>query len=900
VQLRCRWPQPQPRPHLHRRGGQRPARKRAATTESTLVADGAIYNVIPFGQESPNHVDRERVVNPAHPVASPFGWHDTDGVEGPEFTITRGNNVWAFPDRDNNDVPDPETANGGDSLVFDFFYAEAQPPEDVLQAAMTQGFYATSALHDWVFQHGFDEAAGNFQAKNYSGEGRERDQVLMRVQDGAAVEGDPSLRGNANFFTPQDGSSGIMQMYIWPSNNVMGVSHPASLDIGYNTGTALFGPAIDNTPITGQVKISEPALACTEVTNDLTGNIALVTRGDCNFSLKVFNAQEAGAIAVIICNDARAGEDRGGLINMSDGNPELTKDIPSAFITFEQCVELRNTVAAGDSVSMTFQAPPAVDGDFDNGLIAHEFAHGISNRLVGGPTNTGCLGNNEQMGEGWSDFFGLASTPLSLTDTPDGSEARGLVTFALGQATNGRGIRTLPYTTDLEVNPYTYDRIITAGTAPHPLGEVWNLMLWDLYWAFTNRDGYDPDLIDGTGGNNMAVRLVIEGMKRTACNPGFVDGRDGILAADFDLNDGANQCFIWDVFARRGLGFSAKQGSNNARDDGFEAFDSSPYCRGKIELVKGVDQNTINAGDDVIVAIKATSYREGTTVKVVVNDEIPVGMTVDESSVRGVDNFNITDNIISFSLGDMEFEDEVSIRYTVSTDPTLGSSRSFYEDNEDSDDAWAVTSVVNPDTPQDELPVEFFWEQTDTTPYAGEFAWYVVNPATEQHQILQTNEALSVTGDQPVLRFFTKYQTEAGWDAGIVEVSTDGTTWDKLDGQMVRGGYRGEIAPTGITDLRNVGSFWGDSADADDSDANGYREVIAELDPYIGQDIFIRFRFLSDPNTNGMGWWVDNIEILDAHNYEGIASVTSDSGDDFSIGIGEYGVLSSPTPPRTS
>jgi len=82
-----------------------------------------------------------------------------------------------------------------------------------------------------------------------------------------------------------------------------------------------------------------------------------------------------------------------------------------------------------------------------------------------------------------------------------------------------------------------------------------------------------------------------------------------------------------------------------------------------------------------------------------------------------------------------------------------------------------------------------------------------------------------------------------------------------------------------------------DSADADDADANGYREIIADMAPYAGQDVFIRFRFLSDPNTPGMGWWVDDIEILDAHNYEGIASVTSDSGDDFSTDIGEYGVL---------
>lgn len=46
---------------------------------------------------------------------------------------------------------------------------------------------------------------------------------------------------------------------------------------------------------------------------------------------------------------------------------------------------------------------PGRDGDFDNGVIAHEYAHGISNRLVG--TSVSCLDNTEQMGEGWSDFL---------------------------------------------------------------------------------------------------------------------------------------------------------------------------------------------------------------------------------------------------------------------------------------------------------------------------------------------------------------------------------------------------------------------------------------------------------------------------------------------------------------
>lgn len=50
------------------------------------------------------------------------------------------------------------------------------------------------------------------------------------------------------------------------------------------------------------------------------------------------------------------------------------------------------------------------DGDFDNGVIIHEYTHGLSNRLTGGPSRSTCLSTTESggMGEGWGDFFATA------------------------------------------------------------------------------------------------------------------------------------------------------------------------------------------------------------------------------------------------------------------------------------------------------------------------------------------------------------------------------------------------------------------------------------------------------------------------------------------------------------
>ncbi len=212
---------------------------------------------------------------------------------------------------------------------------------------------------------------------------------------------------------------------------------------------------------------------------------------------------------------------------------------------------------------------PNRDGDLDNGIIAHEYGHGISTRLVGGPANSNCLNNAEQMGEGWSDYFGLMLTMVP-GDTRTGE--RGIGTYVLGESVTGPGIRPAPYTTNMGANGYTYADI-NSVSIPHGVGFVWTTMLWEMTWDLIDAYGFDPDLYNGTGGNNIAMQLVIDGLKLTPCSPGFVDARDAILAADVANNGGANQNLIWSAFARRGLGFSATQGSTNNTNDQTETYD---------------------------------------------------------------------------------------------------------------------------------------------------------------------------------------------------------------------------------------------------------------------------------------------------------------------------------------
>ena len=537
------------------------------------------YRVYPSPIESPNHGNRSLITDPANATASPFGWHDTDGISGPEFTITRGNNVIAREDRDGDDAGG-YSPDGGFALQFDYPLDFNQPPQLNEDAAITNLFYWNNLMHDIFFNYGFDEASGNFQETNYSGNGLGGDFVIADAQDGSGMN-------NANFGTPPEGFNPQMQMFLWsapggPSDNFIVNSPQNSADsfLGIPAG---FGPVIPTTPITADLALVEDDNSSTSTnlndacdniinSNELNGKIAVIDRGDCTFVSKILKAQNAGALAVIMINNVA-----GNPITMGGDGDSIT--IPSIMLSLTEGSPITSALQNGTNINATLvnNGPFRVDGDFDNGIVAHEYGHGISTRLTGGSDQADCLFNDEQMGEGWSDWLGLVTT-IQPNDQPE--DPRGYATYAISQNPSGSGIRPARYSTDMNINPATY--AITNNqnsiSQPHGIGFVWASMIWDLTWAFIDEYGFDADLYNGTGGNNMAMQLIIDGMKLQSCNPGFIDGRDAILQADQQLNGGANACLIWETFANRGLGYSADQGSSFDRADQTEAFDIPPEC----------------------------------------------------------------------------------------------------------------------------------------------------------------------------------------------------------------------------------------------------------------------------------------------------------------------------------
>jgi extracellular elastinolytic metalloproteinase len=536
-----------------------------------LAIDGSGYHVFPFPYESPLNGPRVFLTNPADLEASPFGWHDTDGTLGAEETQTIGNNVRAYDDQDDDDFPDAFT-NGGFGLQFDFPFTSApnSSPLNNRDAAITNLFYTNNRIHDVLWHYGFDEQSGNFQLNNYSGSDGAFDAVEAQAFDGGGFN-------NANFGTPPDGESPRMQMYLWAfntSNEYLSIQSPGSIAGAYQSAVATFGPNLTSAPIIAPLVLMNdgsdtPTFGCNSPLNDVSNKIVLIDRGDCNFVTKVLNAESSGAIGVIVINNTSEGP-----FSMGGIDPLIT--IPSVMISMEDGQTFKDALNQGQVIArISIENPtPYFDSSFDNGIVAHEYGHGVSNRLTGGPLNVDCLFNEEQMGEGWSDYIALMMT---LTSSNFAEEARGIGNYVRGNAINGGGIRPFPYSRDMTINPVTYN-FISELSIPHGLGSVWCSMLWDMTWDLIDVYGFDSDIINGNGGNNLAFQLVMDGMRFQPCAPGFIDGRDAILLADEITNNGENRCLIWNAFARRGLGALAEQGDAESAFDGVEDYSIPPNC----------------------------------------------------------------------------------------------------------------------------------------------------------------------------------------------------------------------------------------------------------------------------------------------------------------------------------
>jgi len=762
------------------------------------------------------------------------------------------------------------------------------------QGAIQQLFYNVNFLHDWFYDAGFNEASGNAQTDNYGRGGLAADNIKAQHFSG---------RNNANMLTPADGSRPRMRMYLFDSNapKYLNVLTPAAAaGIRSNVGTGQFGAQVFD--LTNQIVQPNPAHGCTAASfSGTAGKLVMVDReptATCSIGTKLNNAMAVGAAGFILVNLSTTPDQA---VNVTGSLPIFT--IPFMSITRNDAASIKTQIAGAVTVTGRMRRDGGVDrdGTIDNQIVAHEWGHYISNRLIGNASGL----NNIQgggMGEGWGDF-----TAMLLTIRPDDTSvstnatwngAYGLATYATSGGPSGEfnqgyywGIRRLPYSTDLTKNGLTLKHIASGNALPagvptafgldgsnnaevHNTGEVWATMLWECYAALLrDTQGGSPRLTFQQAQTRMKNYLVAA-YKMTPVAPTFLEARDAVLAAAFANDPVEGQRFAV-AFAKRGAGTNAvapdrysgtqtgvvESFTNNGiltyvgatLDDSITSYDADGYLDAREKGVLKVTVKNIglvaltNTTGTVSSTDPKISFPNGTSLNFpVLQPQVPVTVSVvveagNMFSTLRTSTFNITVDDPGNPL-----VAPVPASFVTYTNGDELINMSATDSVEAKQNPWSVTN-----NPGLVLDASAKWQRKAVG--SLNYVWYCpdINAASDQYL---TAPVMTVNGSGSFnLQFDHSWGFEfdggGNYDGGVVEISVNGGAFTDFGGSAYNGTL---LAYSG-----NANPLHGRTAFVQNSAGTIHTSLTQAIAP--GSSVQFRFRAASDNAFGAAGWQIDGI-----------------------------------------
>lgn len=788
-------------------------------------------------------------------------------------TETFGNNVDTYADFN---APDGMTfgdfrATTTSASTFDRTYdfnlapLASQPQQ---MAGITSLFFIINWMHDFWYDGGFTEAAGNGQNANYGRGGEDRDAINAEAQDNALG----GSRNNANMSTPDDGLPPRMQVFLW------GGKETRSLTVGARTpasGTAAFGPT--NFDITGDVVLADDGVdtgtdACTALPAAVAGKIVLVDRGTCSFKTKTLNVQTAGGKGVIIGNNA-ASTSPPGLADDATITTAIT--IPTLSILQTEATQLKADIAAGPVItSMKRQVGVELEGTLDASVIAHEFGHYLHHRLS--LCSTAACG---AMSEGWGDFSAL------MVVSRDGDNWMGAYPMGIYSTQSFSadaayfGIRRAPYSADHTINDLSF-RHMTDGVATptsHPFqvignnaevhngGEVWASMMWEGYVALQQA---------GTSFEDVRLKMrkyVVAGLLLAPPDATPTEMRDAILTATRAASP-ADHDILAAAYARRGFGscaVSAPRSSTNFMGIvesnvvkgnavlGAPAMTLAATCDADEVLDAGetakITLPIVNSGPTALTNVVAT-LTTGTAGVTVTSQPVSIGDLTAYGNTMATFDIAVADTIVDPTAADFTItltandgcSDMVErpLTMTINTDDKLATSAT------DSFDA--ISSVWT--TPA----ADSQWTHARATALDG--TWVGADSGARTDSSV-TSPMLTADATTPVTvtfshKFSFEFSSNTYWDGGVIEVTTDGgTTWQDIAGLVTTSPYNSTLTTTSDNPLGGRAAFGRTNTayPATDSVTLDFGTNLA------GQTFQLRFRVVTDGGTGGAGWEIDDV-----------------------------------------
>lgn len=292
---------------------------------------------------------------------------------------------------------------------------------------------------------------------------------------------------------------------------------------------------------------------------------------------------------------------------------------------------------------------------------------------------------------------------------------------------------------------------------------------------------------------------------------------------------------------------------------------NQPGRRGLV-VAKGDGDVPVHDGEILTYTVTVTNDADDPAAGVVLTDEVPEGTVYVAGSASN--GGTQAGGVVTWNSGTMAPDQTITRTFQVRVATEEGSEFVFQDGIEDGTDNWTIGGL---------LPT---WAVTDTDPHRGASSWFAEDPDGPSDQWL-TLDASAPLPEDALFRFWHHYNTEATFDGGVVELSTNGgLTWEDLGPYMTQNGYNGTI-PLENNPLIDGPAF--------DGDSEGYLETIADLGAFAGQPVTIRFRLSSDAATPAEGWYVDDVAFatrlvsvtgtaraVSAGGEEGTATLTTD------------------------
>jgi large repetitive protein len=851
------------------------------TTGNRRPTDGALQDYSPHPTGTPDNTVPGLATQSLVAMEAFNGPHDAWLPN--DATGTIGNNADAFSDR-----AAPEGFGPGDvrpavttGRVLNYAYNPALEPlatDTQSAAAAVNSFFVVNWLHDWYYDSGFTEATGNAQQSNYGRGGLENDRIVVHAQSNA-INGS---RNNANMFTPSDGSAPHMRMFLFGSSSDARLITPTgTLNASYtHTGPRSF--TVPGNLVAVNDGVSNTGDGCQPITSDLAGKIALLDWTQlCSPSVFLRNAQTAGAIGAVIIFPLLdtapfpfVGNPTGTLPNIVVSNAD-GQALKAAVATAPLAVTVRRRVTRTES-----------NGDFDNGIVAHEWGHYLHHRLAVCEATLQCAA----MSEGWGDFNALL---LALRDGDNRTGSYGMGVSALagggfepfGHRDPGYfGIRRYPYSLSKTKNPLSYRHIGDDNALPsdvpvnesvvengnsqvHNSGEVWATQLWESYNA----------LVDAHGVNTARRRMtdyVVLGLLLTPPEASFLEGRDGLLTAAA-LLDTDDMLLLAAGFANRGSGSCALPPTDLADNSGIV---ESSNIAGQLAVGAAslsddgasCDQDGhLDAGESGFIrfTIANGGVLDAESVVATASSTTP-GLEFGEPVVLDtIGRFSAVEIAIPVSLAaDAPTNVAASIDVTVTSEFTCERSLSL-----------SLSHTIGVDEAENVAKTDHFDTQVSAWTTTGDTdgVWGLASldgnqllfgadaPFTSDTQA--QSPALQVSATEPfTIGFNHSYDLEAFdpfefYDGGVIELSNDGgTSWADVTTYNVDPQYPATISIDYDNPLAGRPAFSATSANFPTLAALGTLDFGTQ---FAGQSLNLRFRIGTDFCCNQLGWLIDDVAV---------------------------------------